>query len=227
MDHFVHGNRSGPLATDCFYPCFEMSWPLRDGSKIYVVESSIGHKTEPKVGGSLVPTMCVMGAVLTVSSLTVALLVNMSAIPRNWRPLDIRSSISNIGKTWSSSELSVPGKAWRCCLRLWILYNLVIARVLSPSATVAFILTTEWFMWSADPGGESFNHVGQWSALVGATLVTLVWLIPALGSRVLRIRFVRACAGCVLQKIPSFRRHVTEQQFPEPDPRAIQWRRTF
>lgn len=188
--HFVDGNTTGPLATVCYYPCFGTSWPLRDSSEIYVVEGWYGAASDADVGIGLLFGVYLAVGMFTASSLTVASLSNISCIRANWRPLDVKSSLHNIRDTWCSGTLSVLGKSWRISLRLWIFYNLIVARFLSPLILTGFVVTMEWYMWTADLGGESFKHVGQWSVLVGAMLVLLVAAVPAVASLLRRLGFL-------------------------------------
>ena len=44
-------------------------------------------------------------------------------------------------------------------------------RFLSPIALAFFVAWVEWYMWTEDPQGETFRHVGQWGSLVAASLV--------------------------------------------------------
>ena len=227
-NHFVHGSKSDPTTTDCFYPCFGTSWPLRSNSEIYVVDWSVGYLIETNVGLGALVTAYVLVSVFTASSLTIASLVDIPSIPKNWRPLDIPSSIENIRRTWSATEMHLWDKMWRSCLRLWIPYNLVVARVLSPIVIATFIITIEWVIWNADPGGESFEHVGQWGVLVGAVLVLLAATVPWLVSRLFGSRFMGAYVWPVLKRIPFVRRHLlTLRKFREPDLGPIQRRRSF
>ena len=47
------------------------------------------------------------------------------------------------------------------------------ARLVSPVALLFFVVWSEWYMWTSDPPGESFRHVGQWGALVAAVIVAV------------------------------------------------------
>lgn len=192
-DYFVSRNRSaGPAAkTACFYPCFGTSWPLRESAEIYVVESSFGQAIENNLGHAVLLATYVAVAVFTAASVTVACLANVSSVPPDWRPLDIRSAIEHIRTTLISgdADISLWGRLWRLLLRVWVLGNLIVARILSPFVIVGFIGAIEWYMWTVDPGGESFLHVGQWGVLVGALLELLVATVPDLLSGVLHSRF--------------------------------------
>ena len=48
------------------------------------------------------------------------------------------------------------------CLKVVFLYT----RFGSPFALLFFVVWSEWFMWTNDPAGETFRHIGQWGALV-------------------------------------------------------------
>lgn len=173
--YFVDGTGPGPVATKCFYPCLGTSWPLRESSDINVVERSFGNITDTNVGiGVFFAAYLIIGA-FTISSLTVAFLVSFPSIPTEWRPLDISSSIQGIRTVWypgycegkNTTDTAVPpvqmhrwGGTWRTALRLWVIYNLIVAKYLAPVVTVGFLVSMEWLMWNADPGGESFRHVG-------------------------------------------------------------------
>lgn len=45
------------------------------------------------------------------------------------------------------------------------------AQFLSLCTTIYFIVWIEWYLWTHDPPGESYPHVGQWGALVAAGVV--------------------------------------------------------
>ncbi|KAK3361594.1 hypothetical protein B0T24DRAFT_671264 [Lasiosphaeria ovina] len=239
--YFVSGKGPGPAAAECFCPCFGTSWPLRESSDINVVEHSFGDVTETNIGIGIWFSAYVVVSAFTISSLTVALLANLPPVPAEWRLLDISSSIQSIRMVWyprcrqgKGRNIVVPpvemhlwGKIWRTALRLWVVYNLFIARYLAPLVAVAFITSIEWIMWEADPGGESFQHVGQWSVLVGAVLVFLVATIPVPVAWLLGTKLGSACVGFVLERVPWLRRYLARRRFQDPDPRTLQRWRSF
>ena len=45
------------------------------------------------------------------------------------------------------------------------------ARFESPFALLFFVVWSKWFMWTNDPAGETFTHIGQWGALVAVVMV--------------------------------------------------------
>jgi hypothetical protein len=212
-DHFVHGNRSGPVSTACFYPCFARSSPLRDRADIYVVEWGYGEIIDTSIGIGVVVAAYVMVSLFTACSLTVASLANIACIPRNWRTLNVKSSTENIRGTWFAPALSSSGRAWRVSLRLWIFYNLVVARWLSFPIILAFVCHIEWLILTADPGAESFNLIGQWGVLAGALLVLLAAAISGVKFRALVRRIVKAFPGPVVRRHPRLRRAFFEQEF--------------
>ncbi|KAK4220733.1 hypothetical protein QBC38DRAFT_493584 [Podospora fimiseda] len=235
-DYFVYGNRSGPVATECFYPCFGTSWPLRQKSDILVLEGDTGvvSDSSSSIGIWFLFTGYLVVGIFTISSLTVAFLVSFSFIPSSWRPLDIPASTRGILSLWSNcpgnnardTEMRMWDKLWRTAVRLWILGNVFVARYLAPIVTVGFIVSMEWIMWTADPGVESFRHVGQWSVLVGALLVLLVATIPTAVSRLFETRLVGFCVKFILGKVPWLRRYLTRRKFRTPVPQVTQRRRS-
>ena len=227
-DYFVDKDpaaaRPAP-GTECFYPCFETWWPLRERDEIYVVEFSFGEAIENNLGHAVLLATYVVVAIFTAASLTVVCLANMDSVPTDWRPLDIRSAVVHIKTTLmkgSTSErdmqVSLWGRVWRLSLRVWVFCNLIVARILSPFVIVGFIGAIEWYMWTVDPGGESFLHVGQWGVLVGALVVLLVATLSDLFSNLLHSRFLRTSLGPFLRKmVPGVHRHLGHQRFEKPD----------
>ncbi|KAH8904488.1 hypothetical protein BR93DRAFT_930520 [Coniochaeta sp. PMI_546] len=145
-DYFIDGTGPGPVGLSCFYPCFGTSWPLRDTSEIYAVQSGYGAIFDGDVGYGLLFVVYVLVGASSVSSLTVALLLHLPHIRDNWRPLGIRSSFDNLKAAWRSTFLSPWGRAWRAVLRLWIMWNLFVAKVLAPIIIIEFVVTFEWII---------------------------------------------------------------------------------
>ena len=58
---------------------------------------------------------------------------------------------------------------WHCYVYVVQFY----VRILSPIATSFFVAWVEWYMWTNDPQGETFRHIGQWGSLVAASLVAV------------------------------------------------------
>jgi hypothetical protein len=226
-DYFVHKSGTGPTATECFYPCFGTSWPLRERAEIYVVESSFGQALENNLGHAVLLATYAVVAIFTAASVTVACLANMSSIPPDWRPLDIQAATVHIKTSWNTRDKSLWGRLWRFSLRVWVFCNLIVARILSPFVIVGFIGAIEWYMWTVDPGGESFVHVGQWGVLVGALVVLLVATVPGLLSSLLHSRLVRVSLGPVLRRMfPQLHHHLGNRRFKEPDLEALKRPRT-
>ena len=104
---------------------------------------------------------------------------------------------------------------WWTGLRVWIFYNLFMTKVLAPVVAIGFVVSIEWIMWKADPGGESFLHVGQWGVLVSALLIFLVVMDPLAVNWVSETRIARACAQTVMKRAPWLRGHLARKRFQD------------
>ena len=56
-------------------------------------------------------------------------------------------------------------------LYLWLID--VYAKALSPLTVLFFVGWIEWVTWTNDPTGETIRHLGQWGALVAASVVII------------------------------------------------------
>ena len=59
----------------------------------------------------------------------------------------------------------------------------IYAKILSPFAVLFFVCWIEWEMWTNDPPGETFRHIGQWGALVAAIVVMIGAMVGFWSSR--------------------------------------------
>ncbi len=59
----------------------------------------------------------------------------------------------------------------------------IYAKILSPFAVSFFVGWIEWEMWTNDPSGETFRHIGQWGALVAAIVVIIGAIVGFWSSR--------------------------------------------
>ena len=100
------------------------------------------------------------GAVQRPSRLYQWMLAMVTAISQSWLNL------------WAKERPTLK----RDFLSLWNLYvnciNLY-AKYVSPVVVLFFVIWIEWYMWTNDPPGENFKHIGQWGALVAAGVVMI------------------------------------------------------
>ena len=204
---------SSQSGNTCLYPCFATAWPLRDPSEITVVSGTFGGTGDSDTGYKLLFALYFVVCSSGVSSLTlVALDITRrqtrklaygtyspsveaatpstsyllklgrkvkaihSVFPNDGRSRILRSRLPHLGPR-ILKYLMVLGRAY-----LWII-NLY-ARIISPLAVLFFVGWIEWYIWTSDPRGETFRHVGQWGALLAAAFVILaaiagrIWPTP-------------------------------------------------
>jgi hypothetical protein len=82
-------------------------------------------------------------------------------------------------------------------------------------------------MWNSDPGGESFQHDGQWGVLVGTLLVLLAATLPDIVVWLCGIPVVSVCLYCVLNRLPWIKQYIVRRRFQEPDSKSLQGRWSF
>ena len=160
--HEIFQNSSLPntvLQNTCLYPCFASQWPLRDANEIMALSGNTGSVGDSQIGWSLFFAVYAVVSASGLSGLTV-----LAISVAGWLP----NGISSQCREW----LTVPAK--KRLLAVWHCYVYVVqfyVRILSPIALAFFVAWVEWYMWTEDPQGETFRHVGQWGSLVAASLV--------------------------------------------------------
>lgn len=169
-DHFVHRNLTAVFPTHCIYPCFGFSWPLRDPDEIKVNPWSYGWKADTDVAD----TMFNLTVTLVISSCVANLsLVVMGRLPgwKEWKHLGVPALARKVRTDLSRKRPSTLLTLGHGALVCWIVLVYLYALVVSPLSLLFFVGYTEWLMWNADAGAESFKHVGQWGSLIGAVMV--------------------------------------------------------
>ena len=159
---FSFQNRSLPnlgLPTICLYPCFATQWPLRNPTEIVAISGNTGSVGDSQTGWSLFFAVYAAVSASGLSGLTV-----LAISVADWLP----KGTSSHSRKW----MTIPAKkrllaAWHCYLYVVQFY----VRFLSPIPLAFFVAWIEWYMWTEDPQGETFRHVGQWGSLVAASLV--------------------------------------------------------
>lgn len=175
-DEFVYKNSSYAFPDRCLYPSLGFDWPLRDPEDIIV--SEIEH---PRVLVGWSNGMTSLLLTFT-PALTYAIAVVFARFLYNGdhKLFDIATSL----RSWNS-EISLLWKhVWerpperRSCshfahviMYLSAMYYRVYVMYLSPLVLLFFIISFEAMLSQADLGLETFRHVGQWGAVVGAGLV--------------------------------------------------------
>ena len=95
------------------------------------------------------------------------------------RPSRIRqrmlAMMNELSQSWLNFWAKRPNVK-RSSLSLWNLYvdctNLY-AKYVRPVVVLFFVVWIEWYIWTNDPPGEDFRHIGQWGALVAAGVVMI------------------------------------------------------
>ncbi|KFY81489.1 hypothetical protein V500_11368 [Pseudogymnoascus sp. VKM F-4518 (FW-2643)] len=183
QDHFVLKDFDIQAADACLYPCFDFRWPLRDPEDIFVVIGSYGTMFETNTTCSLLVTVYVLVSCSGISSLTVlGLRLLSNHIPAEWRDLAFGSVLRKTREAYKDviSKPNVMSLYGIFALRLWILCITFYASILNMLALALMVVYTEWGMWVADPGGETFKHIGQCGPLVAAIFVIGAALIPGI-----------------------------------------------
>lgn len=183
------GDKTGQQSNTCLYPCFSASWLLRDPTDITVINGNEGHIADSQAGWSLFFAVYAVISASGLSSLTI-FAISIANQPPSW--------LASLASTFKSPILKLLQPCFTFCGRktkgtwlsgnrvkdlvimVWKAYVMVTdkyARILSPFALLFFVAWVEWYMWTNDPQGETFRHVGQWGSLVAAVLVTVGALV--------------------------------------------------
>ena len=123
------------------------------------LSGNTGSVGDSQIGWSLFFAVYAVVSASGLSGLTV-----LAISVADWLP----KGISSHRREW----LTIPAKkrllaAWHCYVYVVQFY----VRILSPIPLAFFVAWIEWYMWTEDPQGETFRHVGQWGSLVAASLV--------------------------------------------------------
>lgn len=179
---FVNETGTKPLSNICIYPCLESSWALRDATEIMVAKTSSNTFFDTDTFFALL--LVCFGLVIStgLSSLTIAIL---TSLPKHWtlhglRPhFDqdalklglIQQQARDIRNIWKERRLQWTRRTLQMVLSSYFLVIYVYTFCVSPVVVLYFVVFMEWIIWGSDIGGESFNHVGQWSTIVALGLV--------------------------------------------------------
>lgn len=207
VDYFM--NTPKARQTNCIYPCFASEWRLRDRTEVTVTDMHTGYTADSATGWWLVITVYIMVLSSSISSLTV-LAVNLGRARQHQIISSFRVVSEPIARLWHSSLATtiqicknVSAKLPRTCKnnlqkvkffakrprkylstvrRMYLLCIFWYARVMGPLGLLFFVVWIEWYIYTTDPGGENFRHVGQWGALVAAVLVGVAAVVGHLMS---------------------------------------------
>ena len=173
----------------CLYPCFATQWPLREPTEIVALSGNTGAVGDSQIGWDLFFAVYAVVSASGFSGLTVLAIGVAGRLPKGissrtrewlvWVTIHFGSLLNFSKRITKASRLDrVLTKKrmlafWHCYVHVVQFY----VRFISPLGLLFFVAWAEWYMWTNDPQGETFRHVGQWGSLVAALLVAFGALV--------------------------------------------------
>jgi len=194
-DHFYYKNATFRLPNACIYPSFEVSWPLREFSEIYVVRYDTGSAFETTDSFRAMKAVYMLVTISGLSSLLMILVTSIhdkgkqdiNSTDRRFEPTEKglnskkndesstcagrnRASAVKFKRGRNRTISQVFGDLYSGFRNSPLLWFEICALSLSVAALPFFVCYMEWMILIADPGGESIIHVGQWGAVASVVL---------------------------------------------------------
>lgn len=180
-EQYVYRNATTRFPDICLYPCLESEWPLRDPEDIFVDERRSHRATSAQFWFLaliyfMVASSCICNLCLLLVTHT-DILTNdrwgvdhalVDLIRERRFPALLKQACTKRTRTASNLQW-----VWRAVVDFVFWYVSLFSVVMSPVTLVAFVAVCETLLLSGSSGVETFRHVGQWGALIGAVLVVL------------------------------------------------------